>query len=68
MEWNSAARFSVILIGIFAAAALAIFVFDAVLARVGLGAAVGLLVLALWLVYRRSKRHADLEREKLERS
>jgi uncharacterized membrane protein YfcA len=68
VDWRAAARFSVILVGIFAAVALAILVFDAVWARVGFGAAALLLALALYLVYRRSKQQAERAREKLERS
>lgn len=68
MDWGVAARFTVIIVAIFAAAMLAIWIFDAVWARIGLGAAVVLLAIALYLVKRWSDRDTRRAREKFERS
>ena len=68
MDWGIALRFTVIIVAIFAAAMLAIWVFDAVWARVGIGAAIVLLLGALYLVKRWSARDAERTREKWERS
>lgn len=67
MDWKVAARFTLIIVAIFGAGMLAIFVFDAVWAKVGLGAAVVLLAIALYLVKRWSDRDAQRTREKWER-
>jgi Flp pilus assembly protein TadB len=68
MDWGVAARFTLIIVAIFAAAILAIFVFDAVWAKVGLGAAIVVLIGALYAVKRWSARNARRTREKWERS
>lgn len=68
MDWRIAFRFTAIIVAIFGAAMLAIWVFHAVWARVGLGAAIVLLIGALYLVKRWSARDAQRAREKWERS
>lgn len=68
MDWKVATRFTVIIVAIFGAAMLAVWVFDAVWARIGLGAAVVLLAIVLYLVKRWMARDAQRAREKFERS
>ena len=63
MDWGVALRFTLIIVAIFAAAILAILVFDAVWARVGIGAAIVLLIGALYLVKRWSARNDERTRE-----
>ena len=68
MDWRVAWHFTVIIVAAFAGAVLAIWVFDAVWARVGIGAAVLLLAFGLYLVKRSSDKKADRAREGWERS
>jgi hypothetical protein len=65
-RWEGAFRFTVIVVGIFVAGALAILVFDALWAQIGLWAAVGLLVVGLYLLKRWDDRQARRERRRLE--
>ncbi len=68
MDWRVAFRFTVIIVAIFGAAMLAIFIFDEVWMKLGLGAAVVLLAIMLYLVKRWMDRDAQRAREKWERS
>jgi membrane protein implicated in regulation of membrane protease activity len=69
VDWGvAAARYAVVGALIIGAVLLSVFIFDAVWARVGFGAAAALVVVALYVVNRWSKRQAEREREKLERS
>ena len=68
MDWGAVFKFTVVIVGIFAAAMLAIFIFSAVWARIGLGAAILVLIGALYLVKRWDNRRAQRDREKFERS
>jgi hypothetical protein len=67
VDWGAAVKFSLIAAGIIAAAVLAVFVFDAVWARVGFGAAALVLIGALYLVKRWGDRDARRARERFER-
>jgi 4-hydroxybenzoate polyprenyltransferase len=67
VDWGSVTRWTLIIGGSFAAALLAIWVFTGVWARVGLGAAVLLLIVALYLLNRFSKKQAARERAGWER-
>lgn len=67
MDWRIAARFTLIIVAIFGAGMLAIFVFDEIWMKTGLGAAILVLVVALYLVKKWSDRDAQRTREKWER-
>jgi membrane protein YdbS with pleckstrin-like domain len=68
VDWGSITRWAVLLAGAFGAGLLAIWVFTGVWARSGLLAAVAVLVIALYLVNRWSKRQAARHREQWERT
>jgi hypothetical protein len=67
MDWGAAVKFTLIAAGIIAAVVAAVFVFDAIWARVGFGAAALVLIGALYLVKRWSDRDARRARERFER-
>ncbi len=66
--WRESARYAVIGALIIGATLLAVFVFDAIWARVGFIAAAGVVAIALLLLKRWDDRQAVRDREKLERS
>jgi membrane protein implicated in regulation of membrane protease activity len=68
VDWGVAARYAVTGALIIGAVILAVFIFDAVWARVGFFAAAALVAVALYFVNRWSKKQAAHEQEKLERS
>ena len=68
MAWGLVIRSTLVIGGAFAAGWVAIWVFTGVWAAVGLGAAVVLLIIALYLVNRWSKRQAAHQRKEWERS
>ena len=65
MDWGVAARYAVGGALIIGGVLLAVFIFDAVWARVGFFAAAALVAVALWVVNRWSKAQAERERVRL---
>jgi membrane protease YdiL (CAAX protease family) len=68
MDWGVAAKFTLIVLAVIAAVVIAVAVFDALWAQIGLIAAVLAFVGLLFLVKLWDNRNARRDREKFERS
>jgi len=68
VDWGTAAKFALIVVAVVAAVVIAVAVFDAIWAQIGLIAAVLVFVGLLYLVKRWSDRDARRARERFERS
>jgi hypothetical protein len=68
VDWGAAGKWALMLVVIFGGAMLAVFVFDAVWARTGIGAAVLLVVIGILLLKKWDDRRAARDRERFEHS
>jgi len=66
MDWGAAAKFALLAAGVIAAALCAIFIFDAVWARAGFGAAAIVLAIGIYILKKWNDRNAARQRAKFE--